>query len=124
MWLTYLYVRDPQGMGEPLQNLPAVLPALDILTAQPGLQMSPGRITVSTSGLVPQVGSRRCIILQFCPTFVGAYILHRPALYIFIFVINGRFNTMLLSQCVEVENKLNYIGSPCCGKGIFRYDKQ
>mmetsp|Transcript_14545 Transcript_14545/g.36811 ORF Transcript_14545/g.36811 Transcript_14545/m.36811 type:complete len:273 (-) Transcript_14545:272-1090(-) len=43
------------GMGEPLQNLPAVLPALDILTAQPGLQMSPGRITVSTSGLVPQL---------------------------------------------------------------------
>ena len=47
-----------QGMGEPLANLPAVAPALDILTSQPGLQISPARVTVSTSGLVPQVRSR------------------------------------------------------------------
>eukprot|EP00192_Tetraselmis_astigmatica_P006392 CAMPEP_0117655372 /NCGR_PEP_ID=MMETSP0804-20121206/4244_1 /TAXON_ID=1074897 /ORGANISM="Tetraselmis astigmatica, Strain CCMP880" /LENGTH=444 /DNA_ID=CAMNT_0005461719 /DNA_START=93 /DNA_END=1424 /DNA_ORIENTATION=- len=43
------------GMGEPLANLPAVSPALDILTAAPGLQFSPSRITVSTSGLMPQL---------------------------------------------------------------------
>ena len=47
--------RVHQGMGEPLANLSAVGSALDILTCQPGLQISPARVTISTSGLVPQV---------------------------------------------------------------------
>lgn len=38
------------GMGEPLDNLPAVLKAIDILTAKWGLAWSPKRITVSTIG--------------------------------------------------------------------------
>ncbi len=41
------------GMGEPLHNVDAVLAAIDLLTAQAGQGMSPRRITVSTSGLVP-----------------------------------------------------------------------
>lgn len=43
------------GMGEPLDNLPAVLDSLRILTSDWGFAMSPGRITVSTVGLLPQV---------------------------------------------------------------------
>jgi 23S rRNA (adenine2503-C2)-methyltransferase len=41
------------GMGEPLDNLPAVMPALEILTSQWGLSISPRNVTVSTIGLMP-----------------------------------------------------------------------
>ena len=41
------------GMGEPIDNLPEVLKALEILTADWGYAMSPKRITVSTVGIVP-----------------------------------------------------------------------
>lgn len=43
------------GMGEPLANLAAVCEAIERLTAPWGLGYSPRRITVSTSGLVPQM---------------------------------------------------------------------
>ncbi len=39
------------GMGEPLDNLPALLAALEILMDPKGYDFSPRRITVSTSGL-------------------------------------------------------------------------
>jgi len=38
------------GMGEPLHNVPALVAALRILTDPSGLDLSPRRITVSTSG--------------------------------------------------------------------------
>jgi 23S rRNA (adenine2503-C2)-methyltransferase len=41
------------GMGEPLDNLEAVLKSLEILTADWGFAMSPRRITVSTIGIIP-----------------------------------------------------------------------
>ncbi|HJU84147.1 MAG TPA: 23S rRNA (adenine(2503)-C(2))-methyltransferase RlmN [Holophagaceae bacterium] len=40
------------GMGEPLHNLDHVMEAFDILTDPKGLDLSPRRITISTSGLV------------------------------------------------------------------------
>lgn len=43
------------GMGEPLDNLDSVLPAIEILTAKWGLAWSPKRITVSTIGRIPQL---------------------------------------------------------------------
>ncbi len=43
------------GMGEPLANYDAVRAALEILTAEWGLAISPRRITVSTVGLVPAI---------------------------------------------------------------------
>lgn len=39
------------GMGEPLMNYPNVIKAIDLITAEEGLGMSPKRITVSTSGI-------------------------------------------------------------------------
>ena len=39
------------GIGEPLANLPALLPALDRMTESDGLGLSPRRITISTVGL-------------------------------------------------------------------------
>ncbi len=43
------------GMGEPLDNLEALLPVIDILTAPWGMAWSPKRITVSTVGKLPQL---------------------------------------------------------------------
>lgn len=39
------------GMGEPLMNYPNVMKAIDMITSDEGLGMSPKRITVSTSGV-------------------------------------------------------------------------
>jgi 23S rRNA (adenine2503-C2)-methyltransferase len=50
------------GMGEPLDNLPAVTGALDTLVAETGLAMSARRIQISTSGPRPglfQLGALR-----------------------------------------------------------------
>jgi 23S rRNA (adenine2503-C2)-methyltransferase len=44
------------GMGEPLYNFENVRDAISVLTDQEGLQLSKRRITVSTSGVVPQIG--------------------------------------------------------------------
>lgn len=44
------------GMGEPLLNLDNVLKATRLLTDPDGIGISPKRITVSTSGIVPKMG--------------------------------------------------------------------
>lgn len=43
------------GMGEPLDNLDAVLASLNVLTEDWGLGWSPKRITLSTIGVLPQL---------------------------------------------------------------------
>ncbi len=43
------------GMGEPLLNLDQVLKATRLLTDMQGIGMSPKRITLSTSGIVPKI---------------------------------------------------------------------
>ncbi|NIA19994.1 MAG: 23S rRNA (adenine(2503)-C(2))-methyltransferase RlmN [Xanthomonadaceae bacterium] len=44
------------GMGEPLDNFDALVKAIEILKYDDGLDFSSRRITVSTCGLVPQIG--------------------------------------------------------------------
>ena len=44
------------GMGEPLYNFDEVSDAISVLTDGEGLSLSKRRITVSTSGVVPQIG--------------------------------------------------------------------
>jgi len=44
------------GMGEPLDNLDGVLPALQALCDPERMAMAPGRITVSTVGIIPGLG--------------------------------------------------------------------
>ena len=43
------------GMGEPLYNLPNVSTAIDLISDSNGIALSRRRITVSTSGVVPQM---------------------------------------------------------------------
>lgn len=43
------------GMGEPLHNIDNVIKAADIMVDDQGLHFSPRKVTVSTSGLVPQL---------------------------------------------------------------------
>ncbi len=43
------------GMGEPLYNLPHVAAAIDIIADNEGIAISRRRITVSTSGVVPEL---------------------------------------------------------------------
>jgi 23S rRNA (adenine2503-C2)-methyltransferase len=43
------------GMGEPLANYTQVVQAIRWITSAQGLGMSPSRVTLSTSGLVPQI---------------------------------------------------------------------
>ena len=44
------------GMGEPLRdNYEAVMTALEIITDRRGLNIGPGRITISTVGVVPGI---------------------------------------------------------------------
>lgn len=43
------------GMGEPMDNLENVLKATSIMTAEWGMAISPGNITVSTVGIMPAV---------------------------------------------------------------------
>lgn len=61
------------GMGEPMDNLDAVLAATRVLTAPWGLGWSPKRITVSTVGLVP--GLRRFLDESQCHLAIS---LHNP----------------------------------------------
>lgn len=42
-------------MGEPLHNIDNVIKAADIMVDEQGLHFSPRKVTVSTSGLVPQL---------------------------------------------------------------------
>ncbi len=43
------------GMGEPLHNYDAVMTALEIISDRGGLNIGPGRITLSTVGVVPGI---------------------------------------------------------------------
>ncbi|KAM7269852.1 hypothetical protein ACFE04_025349 [Oxalis oulophora] len=43
------------GMGEPLHNVENVIKAADIMVHDQGLHFSPRKVTISTSGLVPQL---------------------------------------------------------------------
>lgn len=61
------------GMGEPLNNLDAVLAATEVLTAPWGMGWSPKRITVSTVGLIPPL--RRFLAESRCHLAVS---LHTP----------------------------------------------
>lgn len=59
------------GMGEPMDNLDAVLRSTEVLTAPWGLGWSPHRITVSTVGIIP--GLRRFLDESQCHVAVSLH---------------------------------------------------
>ena len=61
------------GIGEPMDNYDAIMKALDVMTSEWGLAMSPTRFTVSTSGLIPNM--KRFINESRCNLAVS---LHSP----------------------------------------------
>jgi len=61
------------GMGEPLQNYEEVLPALRLMLDDDAYGISRRRVTVSTSGMVPQIDR----LAQDCPVAL-AVSLHAP----------------------------------------------
>jgi 23S rRNA (adenine2503-C2)-methyltransferase len=61
------------GMGEPLQNYGALLPALRVMLDDHGYGLSRRRVTVSTSGVVPMIHRLR----EDCPVAL-AVSLHAP----------------------------------------------
>ena len=61
------------GMGEPLQNLDAVVPALNLMLDDHAYGLSRRRVTVSTSGLVRQIDK----LAERCPVAL-AVSLHAP----------------------------------------------
>ncbi len=61
------------GMGEPLQNYDAVLPALRLMLDDDAYGLSRRRVTLSTSGMVPQIDR----LAQDCPVAL-AVSLHAP----------------------------------------------
>jgi 23S rRNA (adenine2503-C2)-methyltransferase len=61
------------GMGEPLQNYDAVLPALRLMLDDDGYGLSRRRVTVSTSGMVPMMDK----LARDCPVAL-AVSLHAP----------------------------------------------
>jgi len=62
------------GMGEPLQNYTALVPALRMMLDDHGYGLSRRRVTVSTSGVVPMIDRLR----EDCPVAL-AVSLHAPA---------------------------------------------
>ena len=77
------------GMGEPLANLDALLPALEVASHAEGLGVSARRITISTVGL-PKAMDR---LANECPKYRLAVSLHAP-------------NDALRNQLVPVNSKI------------------
>ena len=83
------------GMGEPLLNLDAVLPALRIMTDPHGYALPPRRVTVSTAGIVPAMER----LSETLPTSL-AVSLHAPtdSLRDKIMPINRKYPLAMLMQ--------------------------
>ncbi|MBI5334630.1 MAG: 23S rRNA (adenine(2503)-C(2))-methyltransferase RlmN [Burkholderiales bacterium] len=87
------------GMGEPLQNYSALVPALKVMLDDHGYGLSRRRVTVSTSGVVPMIDRLR----EDCPVAL-AVSLHAPtdALRDELVPINRKYPIAeLLDACVR-----------------------
>jgi 23S rRNA (adenine2503-C2)-methyltransferase len=87
------------GMGEPLQNYAALVPALRVMLDDHGYGLSRRRVTVSTSGVVPKID----LLAQDCPVAL-AVSLHAPndALRDNLVPLNLKYSlTDLLNACLR-----------------------
>jgi 23S rRNA (adenine2503-C2)-methyltransferase len=91
------------GMGEPLQNYSALIPALKAMLDDHGYGLSRRRVTVSTSGVVPMMTR----LSQDCPVAL-AVSLHAPnnALRDNLVPLNRKYQLdELLEECTLYLNK-------------------
>ncbi|CAN4124235.1 unnamed protein product [Withania somnifera] len=95
------------GMGEPLHNIENVVKAADILVDEQGLHFSPRKVTVSTSGLVPQL--KRFLRESNCALAVSLNAT-TDEVRSWIMPINRKFNLNLLLGTLreELQSKHKY----------------
>nr|GMD23295.1 dual-specificity RNA methyltransferase RlmN-like [Ipomoea batatas] len=95
------------GMGEPLHNTDNVIRAADILVDEQGLHFSPRKVTISTSGLVPQL--KRFLRESSCALAVSLNAT-TDEVRNWIMPINQKFNLNLLLGTLkeELHTKHNY----------------
>ncbi|KAH7510743.1 hypothetical protein FEM48_ZijujUnG0054600 [Ziziphus jujuba var. spinosa] len=95
------------GMGEPLHNIDNVIQAVDIMVHEQGLHFSPRKVTVSTSGLVPQL--RRFLHESNCALAVSLNAT-TDEVRNWIMPINRKYKLALLLQTLreELQFKHNY----------------
>ncbi|KAK4763007.1 hypothetical protein SAY86_008775 [Trapa natans] len=96
------------GMGEPLHNIENVIKAADIMVHEQGLHFSPRKVTVSTSGLVPQL--KRFLQESSCALAVSLNAT-TDEVRNWIMPINRKYKLDLLLQTLreELPRKNNYI---------------
>lgn len=101
------------GMGEPLHNIDNVIKATEIMVHDQGLHFSPRKVTVSTSGLVPQL--KRFLRESNCALAVSLNATTDVARN-WIMPINRKYKLTLLLRTLreELNLKRNY-------KVIFEY---
>ncbi|KAJ8758985.1 hypothetical protein K2173_003223 [Erythroxylum novogranatense] len=95
------------GMGEPLQNIDSVIQAAEIMVDDQGLHLSPRKVTVSTSGLVPQL--RRFLHESNCALAVSLNAT-TDEVRNWIMPINRKYNLHLLLDTLRegLRSKHNY----------------
>ncbi|XP_057415330.1 uncharacterized protein LOC130710176 isoform X2 [Lotus japonicus] len=95
------------GMGEPLHNIDNVIKAANIMVDGQGLQFSPRKVTVSTSGLVPQL--RRFLHESNCALAVSLNATTNEVRN-WIMPINRKYKLELLLETLreELSLKNNY----------------
>ncbi|KAJ7943632.1 Dual-specificity RNA methyltransferase [Quillaja saponaria] len=93
------------GMGEPLHNIDNVIKAADIMVHDQGLHFSPRKVTVSTSGLVPQL--RRFLHESKCALAVSLNAT-TDEVRNWIMPINRKYNLSLLLQTLREELTLKH----------------
>jgi 23S rRNA (adenine2503-C2)-methyltransferase len=92
------------GMGEPLLNLPAVSEAIRLLADPRAFGLAPRRITVSTAGVLPQIGP----LLEVAPIHL-AVSLHATtdAVRDVLVPLNKRFPIAALLATLREEPRIN-----------------
>ncbi|THU68439.1 hypothetical protein C4D60_Mb08t03900 [Musa balbisiana] len=88
------------GMGEPLHNIDNVIKAAAIMVDEQGLQFSPRKVTVSTSGLVPQL--KRFLHESTCALAVSLNAT-TDEVRNWIMPINRKYNLSLLLETLREE---------------------
>ncbi|XP_062110300.1 uncharacterized protein LOC133822093 [Humulus lupulus] len=93
------------GMGEPFHNIDNVIKASDIMVHDQGLQFSPRKVTVSTSGLVPQL--RRFLKESKCALAVSLNAT-TDEVRNWIMPINRKYKLDLLLQTLREELRFKH----------------